>query len=80
MRLNSDEVRGLGYRVVDMASTYLIDLPAKPVFQRMQEEDRQAIAGMALPEAGVPAEELLKFIVDRIQSHPVGNGHPRFFG
>ncbi len=80
MRLSKDEFRELGYRVVDVANDYLSDLPSKPVFQRMQEEERQAIAGMALPDDGLRADELMHFIVDHLAPHPMGNGHPRFFG
>jgi glutamate/tyrosine decarboxylase-like PLP-dependent enzyme len=80
MRLSSDEFRALGRHVVDMATAHLSDLTAKPVFKRLQEDEREGIAEMDLPDAGVPAEELLKLIADRVLPHPMGNGHPRFFG
>lgn len=78
--MNAEEFRRLGYRAVDMATTYLEGLPAKPVFQRMREEERQAIMSMVLPESTMPGEDILKFVSEHILSHPMGNGHPRFFG
>src|SRR5437899_743712 len=80
MHLTSEEFRRLGYRAVDMASAYLSDLPGKPVFQRMREEDRQAMMNFALPDAGLSGEDILGLVSERILPHPMGNGHPRFFG
>jgi aromatic-L-amino-acid/L-tryptophan decarboxylase len=80
MQLTSEEFRQLGYRAVDMASTYLAELPGKPVFRRMREEDRQAIMNCAMPDAALSAEEILEFVSDHVLAHPMGNGHPRFFG
>ena len=43
MQLTADEFRRLGYQAVDLAASYLEGLPAKPVFQRISEVDRQRI-------------------------------------
>ena len=80
MQMNADEFRKLGYRVVDAADAYLNALPDKPVFRRMQEWERQAIVNVALPESGLSGEEIVQFASEQILSHPMGNGHPRFFG
>jgi aromatic-L-amino-acid/L-tryptophan decarboxylase len=80
MQMNADEFRKLGYRVVDAAGAYLNALPDKPVFRRMQEWERQAIVDVALPESGLSGEEIVQFASEQILTHPMGNGHPRFFG
>jgi aromatic-L-amino-acid/L-tryptophan decarboxylase len=80
MHLTRDEFRQLGYRAVDMASTYLSELPGKPVFQRMREENRQAIMNFAMPDAALSGEEILDLVSQHILAHTMGNGHPRFFG
>ena len=80
MQLNADEFRKLGYRAVDMAIAYLQDLPAKPVFQRMPEDERQAIMTKPLPDSALSEEDILQFISEKILPYPMGNGHPRFFG
>ena len=38
VRLSEEEFRKLGYQAVDMAASYLAELPGRPVFQRMQRE------------------------------------------
>jgi len=80
MQLSPEEFRKLGQLTVDLATAYLEELPDRPVFRRMQEEDRQAIMAMPMPEQALPAEEILRFINEQLLPYPMGNGHPRFFG
>ena len=80
MQMSAEEFRRLAYRAVDMATTYLEGLPSKPVFQRMREEERHAIMNMQLPDSALSGEDILKFVSEQILPHPMGNGHPRFFG
>jgi len=77
---NMDEFRELGYRAVDLAAHYLASLPDGPVFQRMPEEARQAITSMSLPADAISGDEILRLLEKHILPHPMGNGHPRFFG
>jgi aromatic-L-amino-acid decarboxylase len=74
------EFKTLGYRAVDMAAAYLEAMPDGPVFQRMEERERQELMNMPLPEAPLGGEEILRVIGERVLPHPMGNGHPRFFG
>lgn len=80
MRLSEEEFRQLGYRAVDMAASYLAELPNRPVFQRMQESERQALWDMPMPATPLSGEEILRFLNDHVLPYPMGNGHPRFFG
>lgn len=80
MQLSEEEFRRLGYQAVDMAASYLAGLPGRPVFQRMEESERQALMNMPLPDAPLSGDEILRFLAERILPHPMGNGHPRFFG
>jgi aromatic-L-amino-acid decarboxylase len=80
MQLNEKEFRSLGYQAVDIASRYLAGLSDRPVFQRMQDSERQALMNMPLPSAPVPGEEILRLLAEQILPHAMGNGHPRFFG
>jgi aromatic-L-amino-acid/L-tryptophan decarboxylase len=80
MQLSEQEFRRLGYRAVDMAAGYLAELPDRPVFHRMEETERQALMHMPLPAAPLSGDEILNLLVERILPHPMGNGHPRFFG
>jgi aromatic-L-amino-acid/L-tryptophan decarboxylase len=80
MQLSKEEFQRLGYAAVDMASNYLAELPAGPVFQRMEESERQALMNMPMPAAPLSGDEILRLMAERILPHPMGNGHPRFFG
>jgi len=80
VQLSEQEFRKLGYKVVDMAASYLAGLPGRPVFQRMKESERQALMNMPMPLAPLSGEAILRFLAEQILPHPMGNGHPRFFG
>jgi aromatic-L-amino-acid decarboxylase len=80
MQLTEEEFRKLGYQAVDMAAEYLGALPARPVFHRMEETERRAIVDMPLPADPLAGDEILGLLAERILPHPMGNGHPRFFG
>ena len=80
MQLTEQEFRTLGYRAVDMAAEYLAAVPSRPVFRRMEEAEREAILDMPLPTDALAGEEILRLLAERILPHPMGNGHPRFFG
>jgi hypothetical protein len=80
MPLSKEEFRKLGYQAVDIASAYLAELPDRPVFERMQESERKALMDMPLPSTALSGEEILRFVAEQVLPHPMGNGHPRFFG
>src|ERR1035438_4915086 len=63
-----------------MAAKYFVEVPRGPVFQRMHESERQALMNMPMPAAPLEPGEILRLIEERILPHPMGNGHPRFFG
>jgi aromatic-L-amino-acid/L-tryptophan decarboxylase len=80
VRLSESEFRRLGYQAVDMAAKYFAELPEGPVFQRMHESERQALLNMPMPAVPLEPGEILRLIEEQILPHPMGNGHPRFFG
>lgn len=80
MRLSEEEFRKLGYQAVDKAADYFAELPRRPVFQRMHESERQALMNMPMPADPLSGDEILRLLEEQIMPHPMGNGHPRFFG
>ncbi len=80
LALDIEEFRRLGYRAVDLAAAHLAGVRERPVFQPMTAEERRAVLEQALPEAGSSPEAILDTFARAILSHPMGNGHPRFFG
>ncbi len=74
------EFRRLGHRIVDLAASFLEGLPERPVFRPMTVEQRRAVLEQPLPEGGVSPDAALRRFETTILPHPMGNGHPRFFG
>jgi aromatic-L-amino-acid/L-tryptophan decarboxylase len=75
-----DQFRSAGHALIDWLADQLQHLPQGPVFRPMTTTERAAIADMPLPESPVAWEELLRICRDELAAHPMGNGHPRFFG
>jgi aromatic-L-amino-acid decarboxylase len=80
LALDSEEFRRLGYRAVDLAADYLAQRRERAAFTPMRPEERQALLDDRLAEEATPPDALLDFVRERVFAHPMGNGHPRFFG
>ncbi|HUA17469.1 MAG TPA: pyridoxal-dependent decarboxylase [Bryobacteraceae bacterium] len=80
LALTPEEFRKLGHQAVDMAAEYLAALPSGPVFEPMQPGDRDAILTQPMPDRGVAPADIFAYLSSRVLTHPMGNGHPRFFG
>ena len=80
LAMDPEEFRRLGYQTVDLLVDYLGGLSERAVFTPMTPPEREAILGEALPDAGLDAAALLERCRTQVLAHPMGNGHPRFFG
>jgi glutamate/tyrosine decarboxylase-like PLP-dependent enzyme len=76
----SDEIRALGYRVVDIIARHLTELPTRPVFRPVPLDLQRSFLEEPVPEEGRPAADVLADFEERIEPYPFGNGHPGFFG
>jgi aromatic-L-amino-acid decarboxylase len=77
----ADEIKRVGYRVVDMIAEHLTTLPQGPVFQAFPPElAARYLDGSALSEAAQSPDEILATFATEIEPFPFGNGHPRFYG
>jgi aromatic-L-amino-acid decarboxylase len=76
-----EEIRRIGYRVVDLIVEHLSKLPEEPVVRPFPRElaDRYSVSSAA-PELGASADEILDQFAAEIEPYPFGNGHPRFYG
>lgn len=74
------ELRRLGYRAVDLMVEHLSGIAAGPVFQPMTPDERLALLDQPLPAGATAPDTILDQIQGQILTHPMGNGHPRFFG
>ena len=80
LAIDPETFRALGYRAVDLATAYLAGMRERPVFRPMQPDERIGLMEQALPEAGLAPDAIFDQFAERVLPHPMGNGHPRFFG
>jgi aromatic-L-amino-acid decarboxylase len=80
LALDPAELRRLGYRAVDLMVEHLAGIANGPVFQPMTPDERRALLDPSLPASPTAPDAILEQIREQILSHPMGNGHPRFFG
>jgi glutamate/tyrosine decarboxylase-like PLP-dependent enzyme len=78
--LDVDEFRRLALRVVDLVTDHLYRIRERDVYRPMTPAQREALLAPALPAHGEPAEAILERARAGVLPHPMGNGHPRFFG
>jgi glutamate/tyrosine decarboxylase-like PLP-dependent enzyme len=78
--LDPDEFRRLGRLAVEIAAEHLARAAEGPVFRPMEPAERKRLLEQPLPARGEPADASLSFVREHVLAHPMGNGHPRFFG
>src|SRR5262249_58474453 len=78
--LDPAEFRRLGHRAVDLVADYLEGIRHRPVFRPMTPDERAELLSLPLPAHGRPGAALLDDAERLVLPHPMGNGHPRFFG
>lgn len=77
----AEEIKRIGYQVIDLIAEHLTSLPQRPVFQPFpQDLAASYLDGSALSESGQSPDEILATFSSEIEPFPFGNGHPRFFG
>jgi len=75
-----EEIRRVGYRVVDLIAEHLAELPGRPVFQPFPSEIGRRYLDSVPPAVGIDADAILDRFASEVAAFPFGNGHPRFFG
>ena len=78
--IGHDEFLKLTHRAVDLAADHLRGIARGPVYQPMRPEERQRLLEQPLGEDGRDPHAILDLFRDAVLPHPMGNGHPRFFG
>jgi aromatic-L-amino-acid/L-tryptophan decarboxylase len=77
---SADEIRRVGYHVIDLIADHLTKLPARPVFRPFPKAAATAYLSSEPPEFGQSPDEILTAFETDIAPFPFGNGHPRFYG
>jgi len=72
--------RRLAHAAVELIADHLEGIHTRPVFIPMTPPERTALLDRPLLADGLDPESLLALVGREIFTHPMGNGHPRFFG
>jgi glutamate/tyrosine decarboxylase-like PLP-dependent enzyme len=75
----AEEIRRVGYRVVDQIAEHLAGMPERPVFQGFPAEEAERMLASQAPHEGESADAVLEAFARQIELYPFGNGHPRYF-
>jgi aromatic-L-amino-acid/L-tryptophan decarboxylase len=75
-----DEIRRIGYLVVDLIADHLSALPDGPVFQPVPATLARQFLATPAPASPVAPDDVLRLFKETIDPYPFGNGHPRFWG
>jgi aromatic-L-amino-acid/L-tryptophan decarboxylase len=75
-----EEIRRVGYRVVDLIAEHLTRLADEPVFRPVPSELQEQFHSTPAPDDASSPEAILREFHDTIAPFPFGNGHPRFWG
>ncbi|MEV4289757.1 pyridoxal-dependent decarboxylase [Nonomuraea bangladeshensis] len=74
------DLRAAGERAAALVAAHLAGVPDGPVWQPVPDGERAWLSGQELPADGRPLDDLLDDVRAHVLPHPMGNGHPRFFG
>jgi glutamate/tyrosine decarboxylase-like PLP-dependent enzyme len=61
-------------------AAHLAALPSQPVWQPLPDPLRERLLDMPLPEDAASLDDLAEAMLRDVLPHPMGNGHPAFFG
>lgn len=79
LNLSREDMRALGYRVIDMLVEHFQELPEKPVTRKAGRPTLEARLRKAIPEHGANALEVLDQLQRDVFSNIMHTDHPRFF-
>ncbi|MCY4062219.1 MAG: decarboxylase, partial [Chloroflexi bacterium] len=79
LEFSSDEMREIGYQVIDMLVDYYDGRAEKPVAEALDYEALDAILREPLPRAGMPWSEALEQFERQVVDSSNRVDHPRFF-
>ena len=77
--LSEQEMRELGYHVIDTLVAHLTSLPDQPVTKVSSRKALDAVLQELPPESGADPQALIAFLRDQVFSQSMVTNHPRFF-
>lgn len=75
----AEEIKRVGYRVVDEIARYLTELPNRPAFEPVPRERISAWLQEPAPQDGQSPDAIVDEVVATAMRWPFGQGHPHFY-
>ncbi|MBN2910192.1 aminotransferase class V-fold PLP-dependent enzyme [Polycladomyces sp. WAk] len=79
LHFTPEEMRKMGYQVVDRIVDHLCQLPDKPVTRNSSPAQLEKALGESLPEQGISFEKIMQQLDEVVFSQIMHLDHPRFF-
>ena len=79
LRLEPDEMRRLGYQVIDMLVDHFTTLPDKPVTRKGTRTQMESVFSEPMPDLPMDGDELLDLVNREVFTNVMHLDHPRFF-
>ena len=79
MNLPPDEMRRLGYRVIDLLVDHFANHAASEAGRKGQPRELKALLAGGMPEEGIPVDTVLERLTTEILPNRLHVDHPRFF-
>ena len=77
--LSPEEMRKLGYRVVDILVDHIENLPQGPVGHKARRDELEEALRETLPAEGADPLDVLRQVEEKILPNLIHMGHPRYF-
>jgi glutamate/tyrosine decarboxylase-like PLP-dependent enzyme len=77
---DTEAFRRAAHALVDGVADHLAELPSRPVWQPVPDPLREQLLALPLPEQAETLDDLVATTLREVLPHPMGNGHPAFFG
>jgi aromatic-L-amino-acid/L-tryptophan decarboxylase len=78
--LDPEEFRRLAHQAVELVVAHLDGMRKRPVYRPMTPTERERLMTGTLPDESESPETIMRRLEACVLPHPMGNGHPRFFG
>jgi aromatic-L-amino-acid decarboxylase len=79
LELEPEQMRQMGYRVVDMLVDYWQQLPHQPIGSRPPREVLEPLLAEPIPTTPQPFDQVLQEFQQKVLPHIVHVDHPRYF-
>lgn len=80
LHLSPDEMKDLGYQVVDILIEHLYKLREKPIGNKVCRQELERLIHTPLPKKGEAYNTVLQLAMEHVLSNVMRTDHPRFFG